>query len=202
MQLTAILRHTAPPTKYTITNVFVCNPYYIFPPSRPHSWSPFHTKRRLTTLSHYLLQSMHAGTFSDISVHHTAFILPIYFIPIKYMCVSWWHSAVHNCPDDILQYTTVLMTFCSTQLSWWHSAVHNCPDDILQYTTVLMTFCSTQLSGWHSAVQNCPDDILQYITLSLKMIDNAETRTEGRIINLYIKVCPVGCTVWQNLIQV
>ena len=33
----------------------------------------------------------------------------------------------------------------------------------------------------------CPDDILQYTTLSLKMIENTETRRKGHIISLTLR---------------
>ena len=71
MQLTAILHHVTPPTKYTFTNAFVSYSSYTIPPSRPYSRVPFNTNRRLSKLLHYLLHSMHADILSDISLHHS-----------------------------------------------------------------------------------------------------------------------------------
>ena len=97
-------------------------PSYIFPPSRPSSRVPFNTKRRLTKLLHYLLQSMHADNFSDI-----------------------------------------------------------------EHTIMYLFYCDT--------ICMCPDYILQYTALSLKMIENTETRRKDQVINSHIKVCPVDCIV-------
>jgi hypothetical protein len=175
MQRTAILRQTTPPTTYIFTNAFVSYPSYIFPPSRPSSRVPLNTKRRLSKLLHYLLQSMHADTFSDIWAHHIVFMLRIYFIATniyvlmtfystqRCICVlmTFYSTQGYICPDDILQYTTLYV--CPDDILQY-ARLYMCPDDILQYTRLYM--CPDDILQY-TRLYMCPDDILQYTRLCM-----------------------------------
>ena len=118
MQLTAILRHSTPPTKYTFTNAFVCYPSYIFPPSRYHLILKEGYQHYYTT---YCSQCM--PTFSATSQYTILYLFYVFIILRSniyiyiYMCVCVcvcvvcvWVRGVCVCVC-----VCVLMTFCSIQ---------------------------------------------------------------------------------------